>query len=685
MEDKFKINVSDFSVGPDDLDRLLKEWPKDPKPKNINELARNLLTHRYETETGFLPYDSRNRYKEKDRIIVRHRALEGFFYYALAEVISIARNVHIDDEGFTRDNIDVRFLRIYNNSISPGPEFNLDKLHRFTANYQGNEYHALANCEPISDEDKTNIIPKLLSELSNDNRFVDFQGNWLPSELLINDLSTKLNDVRRIIAKCKHSLSTGEILEKIDTEDNAEELGDRLEFSLNYFLECDKRFIRISDVDTKWDLRKPSDSVRVTINERILSTRKLRISSGLELLLFYHGFVSQCAFSFPYNRKITAYHDISEGAICGEEFVNELTKLSENKEYKVRFGHPEHRGGPICVSAPDEAEKIQSTVTIRQEWLAAGLLKVPKRLSSYMKGTNTVHVLYDQIEEELPYEEGDRFIEELHEFYSKKAIDAFDRVQLQLESLGPTRLFIHSSWNVSLNKLLEIEPQDLKWERSSLRDCIIVVLAKFRTPAHYREIYTEIAIHKNVSLGSIIGTLSRYCPSVFVHVGWGKWGLAGWAEQEGRPKPEATEREKIIEISNEVWKAVAIIEENDYVYKLLEEIRKPLIFDEICNWLADYLQVDVQGLRATGFLRADDKRLRKLDDGSWALEEWFARDDGQAVSVEDSGEEIKVEAIIPKDSSKRSRSWLLLVALLILLSASIVVGGILIWMFLYRR
>jgi len=661
VEDKSYINLGECAFGPEELHVLLKEWLKDPKPKTVNELARMYWAHRWEIQTGFMPYDSRRRYKKGDRIVVRLRGnIEP------AEVVGVLENAHYKD-GFTCDQIDVRLL-------SQAARLNGKETKPFIAHDQAQKWAdaKVSPFEVITEEDETEVVPKILVAIADDNRFVNFQEYRLPLELLVTEVSRTLSDIRKIIAKCKEALLTREILEKVYAHKNTEELGNVLEFSLDYFLDNDKgkRFECLKDEDStmRWGLRKPSGPVLVTIDQRTLSNSKLSTTTDLDLLLFYHGFIDQCVFSFPYNRKITAYHDTSEGAICGEEFVNELAKLSENKEYKVRFWHPEQRGDPICVSVPDEPEKIQSTVTIREEWLADGVLKVPKRLSTYMKGTNAVHILYDQVEEELPYDDGDRFIRGLHEFYSKKVIDVFDRVQLQLESLGPTRLFIHSSWKVSLDKLLRIEPRDLDWEQSSLRDCIIVVLAKFRTQAHYREIYTEIGIHKHVSWGAILGTLSRYSPSLFVHVGIGKWGLAGWMKQEEPTKSKATEGEVIIEISNEVWKAIAIIEKDDYVYKLLAKIRKPLSFDEVCEKLAGYLKIDVQELRATGFLKADE-RLRRLDDGTWALEEWF-----KPKSLP--------QGTPSKETSKLGLFWLLVIILLILLFVG--GGSMLIWLLIYR-
>lgn len=676
VEDNFYINLADCVFGPEEIELLLKEWLKDPQPKTVNELARMYLTHQWEIQTGFLPYDRRTSYSKGAKIAV---ILAGQTQPQLAQVTEVSNKAFRDSDGFTGDIITVHLL-------SQTATLSNRETADYLANYQGEEKagRAVKALQIIKEKDEAEVIPKILLAISNDKRFVKFQDLWLPFDLLVTNVSTKVNEVRKIIAKYKRALSTGDIVENVYTDYNKEELGNRLEFSINYFLQRDKkRFVRVSEPATKWDLRKPPGSVSITTNKANLSDGKLRTSFDLNLLLFYHGFIGECVFSFPYNRKIMAYHHISDASISGDEFVHELAKLSEHKEYKVEFGHPERRGDPICVSTPDEPKKIQSTVTIKQEWLADGVLKVPKKLSSYMEGTNTVHILYDQVEETLPYEENDRLIEGVGDFYSKKAIAEFDKVHLRLESIKPTRLFIHSSWKVSLDKLLRIEPQDLDWEQSSVRDCIIVVLAKFRTPAHYREIYTEIAIHKHVSWGGILGTLSRYCPSVFVHVGWGKWQLAGWAEEVMLPEQEPKVPAETVVINDEIWNAVTTIEENDYVYKLLEKIGKPLSFDEVCSRLADYLKVDVHELRATGFLKADDERFRRLDDGTWALEEWFTRDDRPEEPVEVGGKLAPAEETKPKEISKSGRFWLVSTILLILLLLSIVV--IIVCYFIYWR
>jgi DNA-directed RNA polymerase delta subunit len=545
MEEKLHINLADCAVGPEELDWLLTEWRKDPRPKTINELARDYLAHRYEDETGFLPYDIRKTYKEKDKIIVR--TTEGWL--DVAEVVRVAKKIYRD----TGDIIDVRLL---------GSDAKLKGKdnRQFVANYQGTGFSIpeFKTLEVITEKDESDVIPKLLLALADDDkRFANFGEYWLPLDCLI-DVSTIKDDVRKIIEKSEQPLSTHDILEKVYANGNKEELNERLEFSLNYFLEHDhdKIFVRINGQKTKWDLRKP----------------------------------------------------------------------------------------PL--------PKTRWAVTIKPEWLEKDILIVPRKLSAYLEKTNTVHILYDQVDELLPYNNNDRRIKGLDKFYSKKAIAEWDRVHLQLQALEPAKLFISSRWQKRLDRLLKIKPTDLHWEHTSLRDCIIVVLAKSKTPAHYREIYSEIAPHKQVLLGSIIATLSRYSPLLFVHAGYCQWQLAGWiCPNEHLGQEPAAEDPKTPEISDEIWKAVAVIEDNDYVYKLLQKAEIPLSFDEICSRLADYLKVDVNQLRDTGFLMPD-KRFRRLDNGTWTLEEWFRRPE--------SAGPVQTEPAKPEKSSWAYNLWLVL-------------------------
>jgi hypothetical protein len=175
--------------------------------------------------------------------------------------------------------------------------------------------------------------------------------------------------------------------------------------------------------------------------------------------------------------------------------------------------------------------KVPWPVTIKEEWFAGGVLVVPRRLANYMAGTYLVHILYDGVDEVLPYEEGGRVIRGINDFYSAKAIAEGDKVYLQLQALQPTRLSLYSSWKRPLDELLRMPLKDWNWRHNSLRDCIIITLARFERPADCREIHSAITVNRNVSFTSIIRILSRYCPRIFEQVGVRKWRLADWVSR----------------------------------------------------------------------------------------------------------------------------------------------------------
>jgi len=575
MEDNFQINLSDFSMGPDELEWLLKEWQKDPKPKTINEIARMYLTHIIEKKTGFLPYDRRNKYKKGNTITIIVKP----YGKTLARVNEFVEYIGKDEDGFPFGEVELTLLDQTAN-LTGGQERD------FICNYEGEKYAGeIISFEIIKEKDESEVIPKILKAISGDTLFVAFREHWLPKQLLITDIKDRLTQVEEIIARAKCLLSTREILAQLLSDDNKDNWNSCLEFSLNYFLNQDKKFTLIPDSVTKWDLHKPSVS----------------------------------------------------------------------------------------------HEKIQSKVTIKEDWVAKGIIILPKRLSEYMKGTNgVVHINYDQVDELLPYNHNERLIKGLDRFYSTKAVAEFDEVLLRLEILEPTtQLFIASTWRKSLNELLRMEPRDLDWEHSSLRDCIIVILAKFKTPAHYREIYSEIAHHKSVSISGIEATLSHYSPSVFTHVGWGKWQLAD-GEKTPEIKNTVNERPPIIlpePPDEEIWKVVQLIEEKDYVYKLLEKIKRPLSFNDICEKLSDLLKVNANKLKITGFLKADDKRLRRLDNGEWTLEEW-----SKQTPTPNVNENADISEVIPDNTTQTGASRYFLVILLILFLLITITGVILFWL-----
>jgi hypothetical protein len=115
--------------------------------------------------------------------------------------------------------------------------------------------------------------------------------------------------------------------------------------------------------------------------------------------------------------------------------------MNESDEHKI-----DSSGASILEGTLRLSDRIPWVVTVEVEWLQKGILIVPPGLSEYMAGTNTVHILYDLIDEVLPYEEDSRVIEGVNDFYTAKAITAGGKVCLQLRGLEPTRLLVCPAW-----------------------------------------------------------------------------------------------------------------------------------------------------------------------------------------------------------------------------------------------
>jgi len=92
------------------------------------------------------------------------------------------------------------------------------------------------------------------------------------------------------------------------------------------------------------------------------------------------------------------------------------------------------------------SQKVPLAVQTTEDWLRRGILILPPRLRSFLVGTNTIHVIYDDIDELLPYDESTATIESVADFYQRKAISPGDRIHVQLRAIDPTYLFLARSW-----------------------------------------------------------------------------------------------------------------------------------------------------------------------------------------------------------------------------------------------
>jgi hypothetical protein len=92
------------------------------------------------------------------------------------------------------------------------------------------------------------------------------------------------------------------------------------------------------------------------------------------------------------------------------------------------------------------SQKVPLSLMVEDWWLKKGILILPPRFRSFLSGTNTVHALYDDTDELLPYDESTATLEGVGGFYQRKAIIAGDRIHIQLRAIDPTYLLLARSW-----------------------------------------------------------------------------------------------------------------------------------------------------------------------------------------------------------------------------------------------
>ena len=665
MAEPYVLDLAGIAVGSNDIDRLLRRWRQEPRPLSISEIANLYLSLEIESRHGLALYNPRLGYKVGDKIVMRapkgsttisNDLLPFDDHTALFIVVEV---------------LEATFTRIYVRDLSALPLSGTSKVRRYITNYQGRDFDraAVQSVELRQEMEKAGLLGRLLSALSGDKRFVNVEDRWLPSDLLVSRLRDKIDRARLHLAKNKQPMTVSELLSRLAETDS--DTKGRMEFSLQYFLEKDGRFQVMEGDPPSCDLKKPPEPIEVRISKRYIDEEEFPVTGVLEQMFYYHGHVEKCRLVFPKGEEVAARYNAALKNLLCPGLRKRAGKTITGSGSTLWFWHPPQRGEAVHVSTsekrPARPPRPEWRLTVQEDWLPKGVLRLPHQLASLLPPCETLSVRFDEKPgKPMEYESGMAELRGLAPFYQRKAIAAGDHVRLRLLADDPPTLFLSTRWRMSLDKLLRLEPNDLDWQSATLRDCIIVVLAHRDGPAHYREIYAGVATHRHTSLGGVVGTLSRYCPAVFAHVGWGEWQLGRQQPPRGAGEPEEPEPAPQTPITPEVWDAVARIQAQDYVYKLLKRLGRPLTFEAICSRAAAVLHVDIEALKATGFLNAADPRLRRLEDGTWALEEWFQPPEK---TPEDKTPEAR--------PLEQNLAWLAVVA-----TAAIVILVILVWSFI---
>jgi len=641
MEENSDIHFEKSFFGPSDLEWLLNVWPGKLTPMTPAQIANWFLSAKFESEKGYLPYDRTRIYTTRDKIIIRINSI-----FRPAKITKVTEYSGHDQDGFKYAAIELELL-----DFQLGDE---ERRRNFIADYHGEEYagHQTEELEAIGKKEKERVESQVLLAVSNDERLVSFENQYFPANFLVN-LKSKISQSLLVIAKEKRSLSSAELLEQLAIQGNErQEVSFR--FSLNYYLNRNRRFRYYHDSEEiYWDIRKPVLPLVAVYNKQTRQ-KGISVSADLENLLYYHGFIKDCQVCLQRQQLIAASYDSFGRELRSEELMEAIDGLLPHDQCHLFIEDSGVRGDPIILNSREfiRARIIHSTVTIKKEWIEEQSLKIPNRISKYIQDINEVAVTSNRAEERLLYDTTENIIQGMGNFYEKKAIAEGDKIRLRLLTSEPEKIFVSMWWRHSLSELMQLLPEDFEWKRASVRDCIIVTLGHTEEPLHYREIYAEVSRHKTVSLQSIVNTLSKYSSSVFVQAGRGKWGLALSKGTDATKMPDSqNDPSPVLQVSELVWKAVNIIEQEDYVYKLLAKAGRPLTYSQIVDYFAKGMNIDSEQLAMTDFLNPKDDRFKQIDDGTWALSEWKDKKESK------EEEKIEIEGFppeIPEDAGHQT-------------------------------
>lgn len=293
---------------------------------------------------------------------------------------------------------------------------------------------------------------------------------------------------------------------------------------------------------------------------------------------------------------------------------------------KERLRDTAHTSPPLHDTSALIGSEFSRTVEKRE--IDAGFIVLPPRLSICLGQSSqvTVQLAASENTTVLSFNPLNRQLSDLAQWFHKSAIEPGDKVKFRLLGVDPPEIRLWTEWEKDLNSLIRPPALDFKWEHLPIRDCLIKVFVDHPGPIHYRSLYSHISKHRDLAVGSVIATLSKYRGVLFAHTGRGMWSWlkSGAQTDDGQSHPpRQSEGLRSVAVSDAIWKIVAVIEERDVIYRLLKRTRDSLSFVQICQKIAEASGIDWHQLQHTGFLNAEDERFTRLDNGHFALREWF--------------------------------------------------------------
>jgi hypothetical protein len=334
-------------------------------------------------------------------------------------------------------------------------------------------------------------------------------------------------------------------------------------------------------------------------------------------------------------------HLCSEHSDASDENIERIKSccerfLEENKNEKITLpterSLQESTNEDLEISVPTtEVEPIISvgsefSKTAQSDEIEKGILFVPPNLRRFLNSTDHIRVqLRSNWSAILPYEKSNGYMSGLNRWYLMNAIEQGDKIRFRVLTLGKPEIKIWTEWEKHLNDIFKCPPEDFKWQSLPIRDCLLRVFNKLNRSAHYDELYAYISKHRDLAVGSVRATLSKYKDILFEHTTDGDWKFL----QEPKRVKSATARKHVqhpppkkISTDEDIRSIVNKIEESDIVYRLLDKTGEDMSLTRICQKIAEYYKIDWHNLRDKEFINVNDERIKRLPNGHFALAKW---------------------------------------------------------------
>lgn len=316
---------------------------------------------------------------------------------------------------------------------------------------------------------------------------------------------------------------------------------------------------------------------------------------------------------------------------CVKRFLEENKKgeitppiersLQESTKEDLEISAPTTKVEPI-ISVGTEFSK-----TSQNDEIEKGILCVPPNLRRFLTFTEQIKVQFRRNWAAiLPYEKSNGYISGLNKWYLKNAIEQGDNILFRLLALDKPEIRIWTEWEKHLNYIFKCPPEDFEWQSLPIRDCLLRVFNELNRSAHYDELYAHISKHRDLAIGSVIATLSKYKDILFEYTTDGNWKFLQEPKRVKLPSGRQRVQPPLFERTDseeDIWNIVKKIEEGDIVYKLLDKTGEDMSLTQICQKIAEYYNIDWHNLRDKEFINVNDTRIKRRSNGHFALTKWF--------------------------------------------------------------